>query len=304
VKEENSGIPEANRALSVLRLTERVPMLIMDYFTGRSGLFSFFFGFGSLAVVAFLDYITGNEVLMVLFYLIPIASSSWLLKKSWAYMFSALSALTFIYIDLVNGHIFSSSYVAAWNGFAVLGVFLVISGILVALKESYLKERMLARVDIMTGIPNRKMFYEEIEKEAYRSKRYKRPMTVAYIDLDNFKKVNDLHGHETGDELLKFVGQGLKERLRVSDLAARLGGDEFVLLLPETDGKQAKRVINKLFRELKTGIQKRKWPVTLSVGVLSCDTPACMPTELIGRAVELMYRVKKSGKNGIRFGRM
>ncbi|HTC77354.1 MAG TPA: diguanylate cyclase, partial [Terriglobales bacterium] len=95
-------------------------------------------------------------------------------------------------------------------------------------------EKELSRSDPLTGLPNRRAFYEVALAEADRARRYRHPLSLAYLDVDNFKQVNDDYGHDAGDELLVRVAEVLRRNLRNNDIVARLGGDEFAMLLPET----------------------------------------------------------------------
>ena len=124
-------------------------------------------------------------------------------------------------------------------------------------------------------------------------------MTLLYIDLDNFKQVNDAFGHETGDELLIEVAATIRTNVRSTDTVARLGGDEFALLLPETDQEAALVVTNKLREALLVSMQRREWPVTFSIGLVSFATPPESVEEMLKQADAVMYSVKLKGKNSI-----
>ncbi len=265
--------------------------------------FAFIVSLLALMAVCYIDYITGNELLMDLFYLIPIIFSAWLLGRKLALVFALLSGLALALIELLNGEVHANPLLLIWNGTSALIIFVIVTLVFQALKHAYLEEKMLARYDIMTGVPNRKMFYEELDKEAYRTERYGRPFTVAYIDVDNFKRINDTLGHDSGDELLRFVANQMKRNIRTSDLVARMGGDEFILLLPETDGERAKAAISKLLKKLNASINKDIWPVSFSIGVLSCESGSCNAREMIKKADELMYEVKTNGKNHAKFSK-
>ncbi len=160
-------------------------------------------------------------------------------------------------------------------------------------------EKNLSRIDFLTGIPNRRSFYQALTTESKRARRYQRPTTVAYLDVDNFKNVNDQLGHAIGDELLKTIGKGLESTLRETDTAARLGGDEFAILLPETDAESASVVMGKVQTCLDSAMQQRSWPVSFSVGVVTFTTPPASTDEMVKRADELMYEVKRSGKSAM-----
>ena len=167
------------------------------------------------------------------------------------------------------------------------------------LREALDHEKSLSRVDFVTEVPNRRAFYEIVRLEAMRSRRYKRVLTLAYFDLDNFKQINDQLGHETGDDVLRVVAKTLRNNLRDTDAISRLGGDEFALLLPETNREQAGIVIAKLRAALTAEMQARLWPVTISVGVATFTAPSQSVDEMIKVADGLMYSVKKTGKDSV-----
>jgi diguanylate cyclase (GGDEF)-like protein/PAS domain S-box-containing protein len=161
------------------------------------------------------------------------------------------------------------------------------------------REKELARTDMLTGLANRRAFYEALQIERARSARYGRPVTLVYLDLDNFKRVNDTLGHAVGDELLACVADLLRRTLRASDTVGRLGGDEFAVLLPETNAQAAEVLLQKLSSVLADTMRAKQWPVTFSMGAAAfLDNPASVE-EMIRTADELMYSVKKSGKNRI-----
>lgn len=160
-------------------------------------------------------------------------------------------------------------------------------------------ERKLARIDSLTGLANRRAFYEGAELERKRSLRRSRPLSIAYLDLDNFKQINDRNGHEMGDELLACVGGIMRANLRAEDLVARLGGDEFAVLLPESDYQAASLAVAKLHRILSAEMQKRCWPVGVSLGMVTFESIPENVEDMVHAADELMYTVKRDGKNRI-----
>jgi diguanylate cyclase (GGDEF)-like protein len=140
-----------------------------------------------------------------------------------------------------------------------------------------------------------------LSAELDRSRRYKRPFTLAYIDLDNFKIVNDSLGHGAGDEVLQTVVAVMREQIRRTDVVARLGGDEFALLLPETDLDAAHIAIEKIRSSLLLKMSERHWPVTASIGSLTCRDAQLSVDQLIKQADDLMYVAKSIGKNTASF---
>jgi diguanylate cyclase (GGDEF)-like protein len=164
-----------------------------------------------------------------------------------------------------------------------------------------LRERVLARVDPLTGAINGRTFYECVAAEAERSRRTAQPMTLAYLDLDNFKQLNDRLGHAVGDAALVEVVQVLRGHLRVNDLLARLGGDEFAVLLPETDVGGATALLVRLQELVGAAMQARGWPVTASVGAATFLKPPRDVDLMVQRVDGLMYRAKRQGKGRVEF---
>lgn len=177
--------------------------------------------------------------------------------------------------------------------------FAIVSLLVSRLRGVLNREAMLAHTDALTGLANNRAFYELIDEEILRSKRYGRPFTVAYIDLDNFKTVNDTQGHTVGDHLLQIVADTLRSNRRQTDILARLGGDEFAALFPETGYEMATKVIAKLNSRLREAMRDNGWAVTFSIGALTCEKLVDDTQDIVKAADKLMYTVKKSGKNNV-----
>ncbi len=257
-------------------------------------------GYIIIGVLGIIDTLTGKELDFSLFYVIPILIVTWHTGLGPGIVFSLISALVWLLSDVLSGHVTLLS-IYAWNTLIRLGFFLTIAFLLSRLLTVLEHEREIAHKDYLTGALNSLFFYNVLQMEINRSLRYKNLFTIAYIDLDNIKTVNDEFGHATGDEVLCFVVNQIKNSLRKVDVVARLGGDEFALLMPETNQKSAQVVLSKLQHNILAGMQKNNWPVTLSIGVLTyIDTP---PTanEAIKKVDDLMYSVKKSSKNNIKY---
>jgi diguanylate cyclase (GGDEF)-like protein len=160
-------------------------------------------------------------------------------------------------------------------------------------------EREQARMDSLTQVMNRRAFYEVAAAESARARRYKRPLTIAYLDVDNFKWVNDFCGHGAGDALLITLARILKEKTRSSDIVARIGGDEFAILLPETEVAAADIVLQKLRQSLLNAAREIEWPVTFSIGAVFYKEPPASVDVMVHRADEVMYSIKNGGKDSI-----
>jgi diguanylate cyclase (GGDEF)-like protein len=138
-----------------------------------------------------------------------------------------------------------------------------------------------------------------LQAEINRSRRYKHSLTLAYIDLDNFKQVNDRFGHSTGDLLLKLIVEIASQNIRNTDLFGRMGGDEFVLLLPETNYQAARIVLTRVQQDLLKTMTERSWPVGFSIGAITFINQPNSSEAMLERVDKLMYQVKNSGKNRI-----
>jgi diguanylate cyclase (GGDEF)-like protein/PAS domain S-box-containing protein len=142
----------------------------------------------------------------------------------------------------------------------------------------------LARTDPLTGLPNRRVWNERIAEEFHRAERSQKPMTIAVIDLDGFKAVNDRLGHVAGDELLQESSEAWKRQLRKTDLLARVGGDEFLLLFPECPAERAQDVLDRMRNAMPPG-------QSFSAGTATWDG-AESAVELLERADQALYEVK------------
>jgi diguanylate cyclase (GGDEF)-like protein len=246
-----------------------------------------------------IDYQTGYELAFSLFYLIPICLATWVSGHDLGLLVSILSACAWYLADVLSGQVYSSSLIYLWNTGIRLGFFATVTFLLAALRESLDHERNLSRTDHLTGAANTRAFLELIQSEINRYERYQHPFTVVYIDLDNFKMVNDRYGHLGGDKVLRAIVADIRKRLRKTDTVGRLGGDEFGLFLPETGQDAAQVVVKKIHSGILAAMQLRKLPVTASLGVVTCRGVPPSAETLIKSADELMYSIKNHGKDGI-----
>jgi diguanylate cyclase (GGDEF)-like protein len=254
-----------------------------------------------VVILGFLDYQTGFEFSFSLFYLFPVSIAAWYISRNISIFVSLISALTWFISNKIAGETYTLSLIGYWNTIVRFGYFVIVSLLLTYLKQSLDRERSIARTDYVTGINNSRAFYQLASMEILRARRHHYPFTVAYIDLDNFKQVNDNFGHSIGDKVLKVVASTFNLILRRTDLVARLGGDEFAVLLPETDYQQARLVINKIKSIMMEKMKQDDWPVTFSIGAVTFNAIPLSVDEMIHIVDGLMYQVKMDGKNDIRF---
>ena len=275
--------------------------LIVDYLSKLPPSVLISIGSVMVILVGILNHMAGPEISTTIFYLIPIVLVTWFTRRSIGFIFSILSALTWLIADLTSGTTHLNSDIPYWNGVARLGSFFILTFILSTLKNTLSQEKEYSRTDFLTGTRNRRYFIELLNMEINRARRYDRPFTVVCIDLDNFKTVNDCFGHSTGDMILRSVARTLQENIRVTDTLARLGGDEFAILLPETGRSVAETILRKV-RKINLDIMRTHgWPVTLSIGVVTFARPPSTVDETLRKADRLMYAAKNSGKNSIRY---
>ncbi len=253
-----------------------------------------------LGTVGLADYITGREVSLSVFYVAPIALTTWFIDRRTGASFALLSTVAwFLADDMGRPHV--QPLVPYWNALVRLGFYVVMVVILAKLKLTLEHERNLSREDPTTGIANPRAFFEWASKEVERSRRFKRPVTLLYIDCDDFKVINDSQGHAAGDEVLRDVGKVMEREVRDLDIVARLGGDEFVILLAETDAAGAQVAVRRLQELLSGEMARRGRSVTFSVGAATFTTGLITVEEAIREADSLMYSAKTSGKNTAKF---
>jgi diguanylate cyclase (GGDEF)-like protein/putative nucleotidyltransferase with HDIG domain len=165
----------------------------------------------------------------------------------------------------------------------------------------YHQARLTSLTDALTGVGSRRLLEKKLEVECARSKRYKRPFSVAILDLDNFKNINDVFGHATGDEALKKLAECMKSQKRIPDILARYGGDEFVILMPETEANDALTFLER--------IRAEAWQVQVHENIsmtISCGIAQSKPdfsdssSDVIRRADLALYEAKSAGRNCVK----
>jgi diguanylate cyclase (GGDEF)-like protein len=234
---------------------------------------------------------------MSFFYLFPLGLASWYLDRRAGILAALLSVAIWEGAELANGRAFTSEWIRFWNIGIRLLSYLSFALLINELKRAVESAQALARTDHLTGIMNNREFQRQLETELKQAKRLLHPVTLVYIDLDNFKQVNDTLGHDAGDMQLRLVAQSIQNTVRATDLFGRLGGDEFALFLPNTDHRNAALVIEKIVQQMLIKLEQMHSPITLSLGVITCSSQTITPTELIQKADTLMYQAKLTGKN-------
>jgi diguanylate cyclase (GGDEF)-like protein len=279
-------------------------MNVAPFFEKRGKVFWGISGMGFVILLGILDLLLdrlfSSELTFSLFYLLPIFAVSWYASQRLGLFISAVSAVT-LFVDDVASNAAIQPAEHLWNTVTRVMIFFILTALVSALKKSVKTNQELAREDFVTGAISIRYFYELAKTELNRCLRYKHPLSLAYIDLDNFKQINDRLGHSTGDMLLRTVTGIIQRHVRPTDVFARLGGDEFALLLPETTEEEVKKSIARIHAGLVNEMLKNGWMVTFSVGVVTFHRPPKSVDEMIKVADQTMYAVKTKGKNGVKY---
>lgn len=254
-------------------------------------------GFLLIFFIGFIDFKTGYQISFSVFYLIPISMFAWHFGLRWGIFISITCTGVWILADVLTDHSYAHILILFWNALVRMTFFLTTTFLLTNTSKILDRESQLARTDFVTGIYNSHAFMEFLADECERSRRYKRPLSVVFMDCDNFKAINDTFGHNTGNKLLHEVAQSIKQNLRAYDKAGRMGGDEFIIYLSEANETEAQEVIKRVLNRLNFLMQENAWKVTFSVGIATFHTIPESLDSIIKTADELMYKAKHQGKN-------
>lgn len=276
------------------------PSVISKYLHKVPGLLWISMGLAFVALVGVKSHPLNAEFSYWLIYLIPVFIVTWFSERWAGIVISTICALTWIIGDISSGITYSHFTIPYWKATARLGSFLILTFTFSSLKSALKNEKEVSRTDSLTGVGNRRYFNELAEMEIHRSLRYKHPFTIIYIDLDDFKMINDYFGHSKGDHVLRAVAQAIQKEIRSTDKIARLGGDEFLVLLPETGFEAAELIFSKIRRVSAEITEREAWPIAFSMGGVTFTSPPPKVDEILRISDSLMYAVKNSGKNGIK----
>ncbi len=260
-------------------------------------------GAATLAVVVAVDILTAADVSVTFFYVVPVIQMAWFVGRAAAVVMAVAGSAGFLWAFLAQSTPLSHPWVPYWNAGAELGGYVVVGLILATLREQHDLHARMAATDSLTGVPNRRAFLERLHVERERIGRTQTPLTLAFVDLDRFKAVNDALGHLGGDRILRRVVEVVLGTVRATDVVGRLGGDEFGLLLPDTPAEAAAGVLEKVRRAVAEGLREAELPVTCSVGAVSVVAPAPPVPDLLRMADAEMYAAKEAGRNVVRLRR-
>lgn len=252
-----------------------------------------------ILIVGAIDYSTGVEIRVFPLYFFPLVLAACNLGMAGGLVLSLVASLVWLASMYLGGRQYAHAYVWPLNFLTQGSAFVAVTLLVANLKKVLKREESLSRTDALTGLFNSRAFYEGSQSLLAVCHRNRRPIALAYVDLDNFKRANDTFGHLHGDNVLRKVAVIFHENLRASDMAARLGGDEFALLFPETDAIGAKIVLEKIRQALGHNPEFLKCGVTASIGAVTFPIAPLELEPVVKKADETMYRVKAQGKNRV-----
>jgi diguanylate cyclase (GGDEF)-like protein len=254
---------------------------------------------GSILLISTLDFFSGVQLRFFPLYYLPITVAVWQFGRLGAVAAAALSTFGWYESNQLAGLQFAHPVISVANTLAQCTSFAIVGVLVAALRLAISNERALSRMDSLCPLLNRRAFFEESVRLLALCRRNKRPITLAYLDLDNFKAVNDSRGHKAGDDLLLRVAQVLISSIRTSDVVARLGGDEFVIMLPEVGPEQAQWVLERLRTAICQSHPDLPIPVSVSVGAVTYMMAPDNLDTMVQMADSVMYSAKNEGKNRV-----
>jgi diguanylate cyclase (GGDEF)-like protein len=242
------------------------------------------------------DVSFSNDIRLGMFYLVPVLIATWFEGVFWGGVCVAATIILRMGLEVSQAGVtpaLSALHQAS---------FLIVAGIAMFgfrhMRRTQDELQRLATHDHLTSTLNAGTFTSRLSQELQRHRRYRGPGALIYLDLDNFKGLNDTHGHQTGDAVLRLVADAIRKAVREVDVVARVGGDEFAVLMPETDGTLAAAAARRVGDGLR-GAFNGAPPVTASVGVVSFTETSASAEELLRKADQAMYEAKRMGKDQV-----
>ena len=252
-------------------------------------------GLAFVAIIALADALTGSEAGFEELYLLPIVFVTWLTRSTASGVAIALLATALrLGTALLSGSVSPALAVSGALLHALLYVTVVM--LLSLFRRDRDLHKSLAVTDALTGLANRRAFYVTAGTELERSRRYGHRLSLLYIDVDDFKRVNDVAGHHEGDRVLRSIAAVAQKSIRSIDVVARLGGDEFVVLLPETGSHEAGRIAGRLRTDLAGVATFSGYAITCSVGVVTYQDLPQSVDDLLRGGDAAMYKAKSAGR--------
>jgi diguanylate cyclase (GGDEF)-like protein len=282
--------------MDVLRFSKK----ISSYFENNHRYVSFLWGYFFLLLISYVDYQIHPQISLAIFYLFPVSLVTWFVSREAGFMTSGLSTVAGFLTKFRSDTLTTGILIPFWNATVMLIVFLTVSSLLLKLRDTLKQEQNSGRTDILTGVANKRLFLELAGMEVKKVHRYRHPVTVINLDVDDFKLFNQKLGRNLGNQLLYTAAQSLKNSIRETDIIGRIGEDEFSIILPGIGYELAHSVVCRLKCQLLEVMESNQWSVTFSIAAVTFVNPPSSMDEMLQQADHLMYLVKNNGKNQLK----
>lgn len=253
-------------------------------------------GLFTLLVVAAAQAVLDPSLPVDLLYVLPVAVVAMAGGRPIGVLSAVVAAVLRSGLEFWTGHSYAHPALAVVAFLLALLVYVMTAWFAAEITSAAVRARASALTDPLTGLGNRGFFEDIAERELNRSRRYGRPLALAFINIDNFRSVNEERGHAAGDALLRRIAEELPAGIRRSDIVGRMGGDVFAILLPETPPQGAEVAMGKLRERLRALIREDGYDVGVSVGVATFEEGATTLKALMSAADATMYAAKRTGQ--------
>lgn len=252
-----------------------------------------------IAAAGSIDYVTGVQIRVFPLYFAPIAYAAWHFGEAGTLLASLASTAMWVYSNVLAGMVYEHQAVWLINAAMQSVAFGLFGWLICVLRERERREHARAFTDPLTQQLNRRAFSDLGARLLERCRGDGKPVTIAFVDIDDFKRVNDIAGHAAGDIVLTEVATIIREGVRPTDLVGRYGGDEFVVLLPDVRASDATLVLERLRATIADRFAGRRVPVTATIGAATFEMLPGTMDEMVRISDAAMYAGKRGGKNRV-----
>lgn len=278
---------------------KRLEFLFGSYWTGWRRGVAWTVCLVAIFLLGLLGIRTDSELTFSSLATLPVLVIAWIDGKRNGLIVAFVAAAMWLIGDLASERQFDADWIPWANAITRQTTYSVAALLVAQIRLQLEREHRHATHDGLTGLQNRRAFFEAGSAEVERARRYAHPLAVIFLDLDDFKQLNDSTGHDAGDAALKATAKALLQALRSSDRVARMGGDEFAVLLPETGYRAAVETGRKILVAVNAALAAYP-PVSISIGVAWFGEADRLFPDMLKAADDLMYQAKQGGKHDIR----